>query len=150
MNEGWTYTQRVHQSNISIDLLEFLTSNYRHSSQKKWKERLNKGELRVNNKKAITNLSINQGDLISWLRPPWEEPEIPSSWNVIFDNQDVLIINKPSGIPTTPGGGFLKHTLTELIKERYKEILPRYGDSIFNRRQIWQRKGKRGNASHLS
>ena len=29
---------------------------------------------------------------------------------------DILIIDKPAGLPTTPGGGFLKHTLVELLK----------------------------------
>ena len=75
-----------------------------------------------NKKNASSTLKLKKGDLLSWTRPPWEERSIPSKWDIIFDNQDILIINKPAGLPTTPGGGFIKHTLTELLKKKYTKF----------------------------
>ena len=120
LNDGWIYTEIIRDYHKPKDLLGFLTSNYRHSSKSKWLGRIRKGEVKVNNVKISNNVKVINGDLIAWCRPPWEEKGVPASWEVLFDNQDVLVINKPSGLQTTPGGGFLKHTLTELLKEEHK------------------------------
>ena len=120
LNNGWIYTEKITNSNHSTNLLEFLTSKYPHSSREKWSERIKKGEIKLNKNKILENLKLEIGDLIAWSRPPWKEERIPKNWEIIFDNQDLLIINKPAGLPTIPGGGFLKHTLTELLSEAYK------------------------------
>ncbi len=115
-NDGWKYSVQINRDNINKNLCTFLSETYKHSSSKEWTKRLNNGELEVNKKIAKANQIIHSGDLICWNRPPWEEPGVPSSWEVIFDNGDVLVINKPSGLPVIAGGGFLKHTLTEMLK----------------------------------
>ena len=116
LNDGWIYYDEITNSNHLQNILEFLASKYDHSSREKWSERIKKGEITINKQKTSGAVKLKKGDLISWSRPPWEEPSIPSKWDIIFDNQDILIINKPAGLPTTPAGGFLKHTLTELLK----------------------------------
>ena len=37
---------------------------------------------------------------------------------MIQDDGDLLVINKPAGLPVQPGGGFLMHTLTSLLEQR--------------------------------
>ncbi len=102
--------------------LEFLVSNYQHSSVKTWEDRFEKGQIRINNILINSNQILDCGDLLTWDRPPWEEPGVPSSWNVIFDNGDVIVIDKPAGLQVTPGGGFLEHTLVELLKSKYQSV----------------------------
>ena len=122
LNDGWIYNDEITNSNHLQSVLEFLASKYDHSSREEWSERIKKGEVTINKKNASGTLKLKKGDLLSWSRPPWEEPSIPSKWDIIFDNQDILIINKPAGLPTTPGGGFIKHTLTELLKKKYTKF----------------------------
>ena len=115
LNNGWEYKETINDKSINKTLLEFLACKYKHSSLEIWSQRMQKGQIKVNRQEAKNDQKLNYGDMVSWARPAWKEPGIPSSINIIFDNQDILIINKPSGLPTTPGGGFLNHTLTELL-----------------------------------
>jgi 23S rRNA pseudouridine1911/1915/1917 synthase len=48
-----------------------------------------------------------------WHRPPWQEAAVPvlSERSIVFDDGDLLVLNKPSGLPVLPAGGFLEHTL---------------------------------------
>ena len=48
-------------------------------------------------------------------RPGWRR-RFPDQWETIHDDGDLLVINKPSGLPVMPGGGFLRHTLTALLE----------------------------------
>ncbi len=122
LNTGWIYKEKVMPENNGMKLLDILSYKYTHSSHKQWAERVISGTIRVNGSLAKTWGIVNTGDIISWERPPWEEAAIPCYWDVLFDNGDVMVINKPSGLPVMPGGGFLRHTLTELLYVQAKEI----------------------------
>ena len=49
LNNGWSYLEEVKHKDENKDLLDFLASNYKHSSLNVWAERIKRGELKVNN-----------------------------------------------------------------------------------------------------
>ena len=42
---------------------------------------------------------------------------MPLQFEVIHDDGDLLIVNKPFGLPVMPAGGFLEHTLLRLLEQ---------------------------------
>jgi len=45
-----------------------------------------------------------------WQRPPWIEPDAPRSFSILYEDDDVLAVAKPAGLPTLPGDpGYLLH-----------------------------------------
>ena len=99
-------------------VVELLAARYSHSSQQTWQQRLRRGELRLNDQLLVRDQILFQGDDLCWHRPPWREPAVPSHWQVLFDDGDLLVIDKPAGLPVMAGGGFLEHTLMGLLKRR--------------------------------
>jgi 23S rRNA pseudouridine1911/1915/1917 synthase len=67
---------------------------------------------------------LKPGQMLLWRRPPWNEPEIPLAYAVLHEDEDLLAVAKPCGLPTIPGGGFLEHTLLWLVQKRYPEATP--------------------------
>ena len=120
LNAGWRYFHKINKEYNGDSLLRLLTRRYSHSSHSVWKDRLYSGKIWVNNKQVNENLVLNTGDIICWDRPPWEEPAIPTKWNILFDDGDLFIINKPAGLPVLPGGGYLTHTLSELLRLHFQ------------------------------
>ena len=57
-------------------------------------------------------------DRLVYHRQPWNEPEVPLKFVVLYEDCDLLVINKPSGLPILPGGGFLEHTLLWQLKQQ--------------------------------
>ena len=47
-----------------------------------------------------------------------QRPDAPLHFDVLFEDPHLLAVNKPSGLPTLPGGGFLEHTLLRLVQKR--------------------------------
>ncbi len=120
LNNGYKYLHKVKKDESQQTLIELLSKKYKHSLPENWKQRIENKEIKVNEEEVSSQKRLQCDDLIIWQRPPWEEAAVPSSWEVIFDNKDILVINKPAGLPTIPGGGFLNHTLTNLLKKEYK------------------------------
>ena len=128
-NQGFTFVDVAAKEDNNYTLIEMLSRKYQHSSKNIWMERISTKRIFVNGKLAFPGLIIKENDTIEWERPSWEEESVPAWWDILYDNGDILIINKPSGLPVTPGGGFMKHTLLELMRaksyERKETLIPK-------------------------
>ena len=122
LNAGWTYRHRVQPNEQGQSLLVLLSSRWHHSSPATWAERLAAGELSCNGTVLRRDQDAVTGDELIWERPPWLEPAVPDQWSVIHDDGDLLVINKPSGLPVMPGGGFVAHTLTALLADEARPV----------------------------
>jgi 23S rRNA pseudouridine1911/1915/1917 synthase len=52
------------------------------------------------------------------------EPDAPLHFNVVYEDGHVLLVDKPSGLPTAPAGGFLEHTLLALVRGDCPHAVP--------------------------
>ena len=120
-NQGWTYCDQVVADELGHRVSEVMASRHRHSSASLWAQRLQAGQLSCNGEPLLIDAAVAIGDQIRWQRPPWREEAVPDQWETIHDDGDLLVINKPSGLPVMPGGGFLLHTLTALLEQRSRE-----------------------------
>ena len=93
-----------------------MARRYRHSGVDVWRKRIAAGELSLNGVPLTADRALKGTESIAWQRPPWVEAAIPDRWETIHDDGDLLVINKPSGLPVMAGGGFLRHTLTALLE----------------------------------
>ncbi|MFM7266342.1 MAG: RluA family pseudouridine synthase, partial [Cyanobium sp.] len=59
-------------------------------------------------------------DRLAWHRPPWREEAVPAAWGVVHDDGDLLVLDKPAGLPVLPAGGFLEHTVLRLLERRHR------------------------------
>jgi len=127
LNQGWTYRHRVQPADAGQAALEMLVQRWQHSDRATWAQRLQAGEWQLDGAPLRAEQVLQPGDELIWQRPPWVEPAIPDQWETIVDDGDLLVINKPSGLPVMPGGGFLQHTLTALLEPTGAKPVHRLG-----------------------
>jgi 23S rRNA pseudouridine1911/1915/1917 synthase len=117
-NLGYEYREQLDAAAEGRTVLEYLADRYRHSSEACWRERLGRGELRLGGAVAGPDQRLHSGQLLCWSRPPWREEEVPLHYAVVHEDATLLVVSKPSGLPTVPAGGFLAHTLLALVRQR--------------------------------
>jgi 23S rRNA pseudouridine1911/1915/1917 synthase len=117
LNRGYAYTTTIGSKDHGRRLLSHLASLYPHSSADAWQRNIDGGEVRVDGVIAAGSESLTAGQTLVWSRPPWIEPDTPGHFDVLFDDAHLLAVNKPSGLPTLPGGGFLENTLLRLVQK---------------------------------
>jgi 23S rRNA pseudouridine1911/1915/1917 synthase len=101
-----------------MGVVAYYAGCHAHSSAGAWQRRLADGEISRNGEVLWADRPLVAGDRLVWRRPPWQEPAVPARWGVIDDDGDLLVIDKPSGLPVLPAGGFLDHTLLRLLEHR--------------------------------
>ena len=97
---------------------------YPHSTPQAWQQKLNNREVAVNGITAAGSESLTSGQTLVWNRPPWIEPDSPQQFEVLFNDPHLLAVNKPGGLPTLPGGGFMENTLLRLVQKQTPNANP--------------------------
>ncbi len=49
------------------------------------------------------------------------EPETPLTFGVVFEDTELLIVDKPAGLPVHPNARYVDHTLTALVRAAYPD-----------------------------
>ena len=118
LNRGYAYTTIISSKYHGQALLSHLASLYPHSTPQAWQQKLNNGEVTLNGVPANGSELVASGQTLVWNRPPWFEPDCPRHFEVLFEDPHLLAVNKPSGLPTLPGGGFMENTLLRLVQKQ--------------------------------
>jgi 23S rRNA pseudouridine1911/1915/1917 synthase len=123
-NQGWTYRDKISKNQAGLSLLTYYTSKYPHSSPQEWLDRIISGAILVNGCPASPDTPLEIGQELTYQRPPWTEPDVPLFFEVLYEDGEVLVVAKPSGLPVLAGGGFLEHTLIHLVHQQYPDGTP--------------------------
>lgn len=118
-NSGYRYRDRVAASDEGVPIAEFYARRYRHSPEDVWRGRILAGQVLRNGRPAAPDDLLARGDELTYDRPPWEEPNAPRTFEALFEDDDVLVLDKPSGMAVLPGGNFLENTLLYLVRARF-------------------------------
>jgi 23S rRNA pseudouridine1911/1915/1917 synthase len=66
-------------------------------------------------------LAVRAGETILLRRPAPIEPEVPRHFGVLYEDDRVLVIDKPAGLPMHTTAKFWRNTLTAILRERYPD-----------------------------
>jgi len=89
------------------------------TSRSKIQEYIDSGFILVNSKQEKASLKLKEGDEISIADFPNEEYKLDAeniSLDVVYEDDDVMVINKPKGLVVHPGAGNTSHTLANALK----------------------------------
>lgn len=124
MNQGYEYKHRIEPDGTGMTLVAYLARRYPHTPRAGWNERALEGRLLLDGVPAGPETSLHAGQTLIWMRPPWNEPEAPLSFAVLYRDEHLLAVLKPAGLPTLPGGGFLDHTLLKIVQKTFPDASP--------------------------
>lgn len=123
-NEGYEYRERLGPEAEGQTLLAYLSRRYPHSSPEEWAARINSGRVRLDNRAGQPESALRRGGELVWDRPPWAEPAAPRSFAVLYEDEDLLAVAKPAGLPTLPGANFLQATLLFQVQAYAPDAAP--------------------------
>jgi len=124
VNEGCAYREQLGTDAEGRTLLDYLNKRYGHSSSREWTARIASGLVRLDGLLAQADTVLRPGCELVWQRPPWIEPDAPKSFDLLYEDDDLLAVNKPAGLPTLPGANFLQSTLLYLVRAHAPDAAP--------------------------
>jgi 23S rRNA pseudouridine1911/1915/1917 synthase len=106
-------------------MIDYLSRAFSEFPQEEWLDRIESKLVLLDGVPASQDAILRTGCILSWMRQPWEEPEVPGSFAILYRDRYLLGIAKPTGLPTVPGGGlFMDHTLLSFVRRHFPEANP--------------------------
>lgn len=125
MNRGFTYTDEIDAEAAGETVIEFYARRYPHSDEHEWRARIDDGSILLDGARVGVETLLRRGQILSYKRVPWIEPDAPRTFGVIYEDEDIIVVDKPSGLPVLPGGQHLDNTLLALVRGRFGgEVAP--------------------------
>ena len=123
-NNGYSYRLELDGRAVGHTVLSYLVQHYTHSDQAIWQQRLIEGELLLDDVVLLEDNVLKAGQVLVWNRPPWLEPAVPLHYELLYQDESIIAVNKPSGLPSVPAGGFLENTLLSQVRKEFSTANP--------------------------
>lgn len=105
-------------NDVKLRLDQFLAKRLPEYSRSRLQQLIRTGFVRLNEQATRPRQIVRSGDKIDLLEPPLEKIETlpePIPLDVLFEDGDLIVINKPAGLTVHPGAGQREHTLVNAL-----------------------------------
>jgi len=108
----------VTEDGAKLRLDQFLAKRLPEYSRSRIQQLIRGGFVRLNDQTTRPRQIVRRSDKISLREPPVEKIDIrpePIPLDVLFEDEDIIVINKPAGLTVHPGAGQREHTLVNAL-----------------------------------
>ena len=99
---------------------QFLTGYHPHVDSGYWSDEVEKGRILYKDKPVEQGLNVWAGQRLVHLLQGTVEPDINADIEVIFEDDEMIVVNKPAPIAMHPCGRFNRNTLSYILNAAYQ------------------------------
>lgn len=117
------YELTVEASGQRLD--KYLAEEMADLSRSRIKELVQAGEVLVNGKKSKVSYNVQKGDLIQVTVLPLEPLALEAEnipLDIVYEDEDVIVVNKPQGMVVHPAAGHPSHTLVNALLYHTRDL----------------------------
>lgn len=98
-------------------VLDFLVERMPHISREAWTERLrSQSVLNAEGQPVLLTQPYTPHTRLFYYRHIEDEPQLPESASIVFEDDHLLVADKPHFMPVTPGGRYVQQSLLVQLK----------------------------------
>ncbi len=120
------YQIDIENENTGIRIDKYLSEALNHCSRSYIQKLLDNNNINVNSKAVKANYKLKSGDSIYICIPDPEEIEIKAEnipLDIVYEDNDIIIVNKPKGMVVHPAPGHFEGTLVNALMYHCKDTL---------------------------
>ena len=112
-----TLSSNIENAYANFSLLDYLCKRFPYKTNESWTDAILNGNVVVNNSVAEPNQILNLKDRVSYTSER-AEPAVATNIETLFEDDDILVVNKPAPLPVHADGYFIINTLIHILRER--------------------------------
>lgn len=121
----FTYNTHCKERWRNRPLLDIYESEFRDRPVEYYRQSMLRGTIFVNGRRVGPEYVLRNGDLISHTLHRHEPPVTEDPVQIIHEDEDMIVINKPAGVPVHPAGRYNFNSVVEIMKsDRGATFLP--------------------------
>lgn len=115
----------VEESHNGVRIDKYLTEVLPDFSRSRVQQLIEEGYVEVNDLETKSNYKVKTGDIVSAEWPEDEALEVEAEemdLDILYEDSDIIVINKPKGMVVHPGAGNPSHTLVNGLLAHCKDL----------------------------
>lgn len=108
----------VKEAEAGQPLAAYLASRFTYHDHAAWCRLIDEGRVTLNGNPAAIQHPLAVGDRIQYDASGIPEPPVDDTFAVVWEDADLLAVNKSGNLPCHPGGRYFNHTLWALLQTR--------------------------------
>ncbi|KAL4912490.1 hypothetical protein BDW62DRAFT_216289 [Aspergillus aurantiobrunneus] len=116
----YTYNTYCKERWRNRELVDIFTAEFRDREPGYYRKALESGSVSVNGKPAGPNTVLRNGEVISHTLHRHEPPVTGNDIGIIHETDDLLVIDKPAGVPVHSTGRYHYNSVIEILRIQYE------------------------------
>jgi RluA family pseudouridine synthase len=96
--------------------VDYLSNRFTYFSRDQWKDRILGHSVLVNQTGATVDVVLRPGDMVSYVVPDFPEPDADTRYNVAYEDEWILGVNKPGNLLVHKAGKSITKNLVFLLR----------------------------------
>ena len=101
--------------------IDFLLGMHAHLDRDFWQERLDQGRISYKGTVLSADSEVRSGWRVEHRTPEVTEPPVSNDVQVIFEDEAIVVVNKPAPLPMHPCGRYNRNTLSYFLSLVYND-----------------------------
>ncbi len=123
----------IEDEQVGTRLDKYVTGLLPDLSRTSIQQRITEGTVLVNNKQSKPGYALRLGDIVQVAHAAPAEPEhelvpLAVALDIVYEDDDFLVINKPAGMVVHPAPGHYEDTMVNALVARYPELAKQQED----------------------
>jgi 23S rRNA-/tRNA-specific pseudouridylate synthase len=106
----------IRDERVGLRLIDMLLSRFPYHTQEEWEQRLRDGSVLINDQQSSPGHVLAAGDTMEYAAADIPEPAVSLAVEILHEDSDIVVVNKPAGLPCHPAGRFFHNTLWAFLK----------------------------------
>ncbi|KAK3679964.1 DRAP deaminase [Recurvomyces mirabilis] len=112
----FTYNTNVKERWRGRELLDIFREEFRDRPEEYYKDAIDTGKIQVNGQSSTRIAHVKNGDVISHTLHRHEPPVTAQPIGIVHEDDDMIVINKPAGVPVHPAGRYNYNSVVEIMR----------------------------------
>ncbi|MFA7230474.1 MAG: RluA family pseudouridine synthase [Victivallaceae bacterium] len=109
-----------HSEGMRLD--HWLAARFTYLSRNQWQNQVKAGTVRVNNSEVRSSRILHAGDVVLFKPENVVEPPVDFNYEITYEDEYFLVVNKGGNLPCHPAGAFFENTLWRHMSSKFGKV----------------------------
>ncbi|OGS33468.1 MAG: hypothetical protein A2293_09870 [Elusimicrobia bacterium RIFOXYB2_FULL_49_7] len=115
------FEKEINNRFVGLRIDVYLTRKYPYHTRNVWQRKIEEGAVRMNGHCVKASTRIPQDSVVTYDIGDFQEVAVNTNYAVLYEDDHLLIIDKPADIPVHTSGKYFNNTLIKLLRRDFPD-----------------------------
>jgi len=116
------FEKEINNRFVGMRLDVYLTEKFTYHTRNQWQKLIENGQVLLNHKTVKPSARIPADSILHYDIGDYIEPPANENYSILYEDQDLMAVNKPPNIPVHTSGKYFNNTLIKVLRRDFPNL----------------------------